>query len=162
MKKFKFRLETVLKVRQRHEEEKKRVVGGLLQEIHEQQYQAVTLSKSLLAEGERLKASYAAGQVDMNWVGHYCRYAHYIHHAIADRVEKVGRIQQNLNQARQALMVAAQQTRILDKLKEKQLDRYEARGHQLEAREQDELGTQGHIRQWLQNHEVASGVVVEG
>jgi len=146
MKKFKFRLEPVLKLRQQQEDAKKRVVGALLQDIYTEQQRALELAAALREEGEELKRQYQSGQVDLEWIGHYFRYAHQVQQAIGQRVNNVTVIQKRLNEARNELVHAARQRRILSKLKEKRRQRYMARLRRLEAIEQDEIGTQRYIR----------------
>ena len=100
MKKFKFRLETLLKLRQQDEDEKKKAVGQLLSEIHEQQREALEMDAQLQQEGDLLKEQYLQGNVDLDWVSHYRGFVTSVQNAINKRIGNVTKIQGNLNLAR--------------------------------------------------------------
>lgn len=142
MKKFKFRLEALLKLRQQTEDEKKRVVGDLVSEINEQQRQALEMDVQLQREGDILKEQYQQGNVDLDWVSHYRGFVMSTQNAIAQRIEKVAQIQGKLSHARHELADAARQKKILEKLKEKKHKRYDADLQRQELLAGDELATQ--------------------
>ncbi|MBN2212149.1 MAG: flagellar export protein FliJ, partial [Sedimentisphaerales bacterium] len=96
---------------------------------------------------------YRSGQVDLDYVGHYFRYAYQVRQAITQHVQNVTSIQKELNVARTELSQAAQRSKILEKLKEKQQYRYDKRLQRLEAVHLDELGMQNHIRRQHNNKE---------
>ena len=146
MKKFRFRLEPLLRLRRQQEEQKKRAVGVLIREISEQQRQALQMATAVRQEGENLKHQYAQGRVDLDWAGHYRRYVSHMQMAINQRIEAVTQIQQRLQLARQELAEAAKNTKVLDKLKEKRRQRYDHELGREETRELDEVAAQGYVR----------------
>lgn len=146
MKKFKFRLEPLLKLRKAHEDEKKRAVGVLLSEIHEQQRQALEMDVQLQQEGDLLKEQYMQDNIDLDWVSHYRRYVSSVQHAINQRIDNVTKIQGSLNHARAELAEAAKQKKILEKLKEKKQKRYHAELRRQESRAEDEMATQVYLK----------------
>ena len=121
-------------------------MGALLTQIHDLQRQALELAEAIKAEGETLKRQYIQGNVDLNWVSHYRRYVTSVQRAIAERIQTVTTIQKKLHQARRELAEAAKQTKILEKLKEKQQKQYEREWQRKENRELDEIGTKVFIR----------------
>jgi len=139
MKKFSFRLEPLLKLRRLHEDEKKRALAVLLDEINEHQRQAVRMADAVTEQSQLLKDRHERGKVDMQWVAHYCRYVSYLQDAIAERIRKIREIQQRVVSARGELAEAAKQTKILEKLKEKRQQRYEFELRRAEGRQQDEI-----------------------
>ncbi len=146
MKKFKFRLETVLQLRQRKEDEKKKVVGELVSKINEQQNQAIEMSRILQQEGQHLKSQHELGQIDLNWMSQYRRYVSHIHQAINHRIENVTQIQNELQHARMDLMHATREKKIIEKLKEKKHKLYKKELNKEQAREQDEVAQQLYLR----------------
>jgi len=141
MKKFKFRLQSILKLRKQQEDHKKRVVGSLLAEIAEQQRQALELSEILKEHGYVLKSQFAQGKVDTNWIAHYQSFAAGTRNAIARRIDNVTQIQKQLSVARTQLTEAAKQTKIVEKLREKQKEDYDYQLKRMETIELDEIGT---------------------
>lgn len=146
MKKFRFRLETVLKLRRLAEDEKKRVVGELLSEIHRRQQEAVELDASASVVGRQLKERNGAGRIDLTWLGNYESYVSHVRGSIAEIIESVVELQQKLTGARQELAEAAKGARIIEKLKEKRKEQYDDHLSRAEAREQDEVATKNFIR----------------
>ena len=146
MKKFKFRLETLLQLRLQQEHKKKSVVGGLLSRINEQQRRAVALQTGLLEEGRKLKEQYLQENVDLDLVGYYYRYATQVGLAIQRRIEWVGQIQNDLSGARGELVEAARARKVLEKLKDRQKGRYDLRLRRLEQVEQDEVAARQSVR----------------
>ena len=146
VKKFNFRLQTLLELRRQEEDQKKRVVGSLLSEINQQQAQALELAGLIRAEGQKYKEQLESGKVDLEWTGHYFRYVNQVQRAIALRVEKVAQVQQQLAAARAELVQAARRTKILDKLRDKQWERYRHELNRLENQETDEVATREYIR----------------
>ena len=147
MKKFKFRLETLLKLREQDEDEKKRAVGQLVSEIHEQQREALEMDAQLQQEGGLLKEKYLQGNVDLDWVSHYRGFVTSVQNAINKRIANVTKIQGKLNLARTELAQAARQKKVLEKLKEKKQKRYDAAVRQQELLVSDEMATQLYLRQ---------------
>ena len=146
MKQFRFRLQPLLRLRKQQEDQKKRAVGALLSQIHDLQRQALELAEAIKAEGDTLKQQYIQGNVDLNWVSHYRRYVTSVQCAIAERIQTATNIQEKLHQARRDLAEAAKQTKILEKLKERQQKQYEREWQRKENRELDEIGTKVFLR----------------
>ncbi|MCH9023340.1 MAG: flagellar FliJ family protein [Planctomycetes bacterium] len=146
MKRFSFRLETLLRLRRQQEQTKKGVVGGLMSRINEQQRRAVALQTGLMEEGRQLKERYLQGNVNLDLVGYYYRYATQVGQAIQRRIEGVGQIQKELMGARGELVEAARTRKVLEKLKERQQGRYDLRLRRLEQVEQDEVAARKTVR----------------
>jgi flagellar FliJ protein len=151
MKKFQYRLQPLLHLRQQVEDEKKRKVGALQTEINDQQNRALKRAARIQQEGEILRRQHESGKIDLEWVSHYRRYVTHTQQAIAQRIAEVARIQKKLNGARLELNEAAKNRRILEKLKEKQQERFEAEIRHRERIEEDEIGT----RMFLHNRVVS-------
>ncbi|MBN1436468.1 MAG: flagellar export protein FliJ [Sedimentisphaerales bacterium] len=139
MKKFEFRLQTLLKLREQVEGQKKRVVAELVQQINQQQQEALELNAAMREQGEILKKQRASGQIDVSWFGNYRSYVTHIQQAIQQRVQNVKEIQKQLMIARHELAEAAKETKVLEKLKQKRRERYDYELQLAEAREQDEI-----------------------
>ena len=146
MKKFKFRLEHLLKLRRQQEDQKKQAVGAVLGQIQQQQQEGLEMAAAIRREGENLKRQYQQGKVDLDWVGHYRLYVTHLHAAINQRIKKVAELQVKLKVVREELVAAAKQTRILEKLREKQKNRHEKQLRRMEADQQDEISTSAFLR----------------
>jgi flagellar protein FliJ len=139
MKKFNFRLQPVLKLREQQEEQKKRAVGVLQNEIAEQQRQALAMAEVVKEQGQILKHNFSQGNVDVNWISYYQGYVSNMQRKIAEKINNVAQVQKKLIKARAELTEAAKQTKIIEKLKEKRKQRYDKQLQRQEMFEQDEL-----------------------
>lgn len=146
MKKFQFKLQPVLDVRQIEEDQKKRIVGELQAKINDLQQQALQLNETIKEHGLQLKQQHAAGQVDLSWVAHYRSYVMHARQLINQRIAEVGQVQKKLVVARGELAEAAKKRKMLEKLKEKRQERYDADVARHEAREMDEIGMNAYQR----------------
>ena len=142
MKKFKFRLETVLKLRQQHEDEKRRVVNDLLERLNAAQEAALEMNQAILTEGQRLKDAQLEGNIDLTWIGHYRTYVSTMQRAIKAKIEEVAAIQKELILARAQLAQAAREKKVLEKLKERRCQAHQAGIDHAAAEQMNEVATQ--------------------
>jgi len=145
MKKFKFRLQPVLKFRQQQEEQKKRVVGSILSQMNKFQNEALEMDKAIQQQRRELK-KYIHQTVDLKWISHYHGYVTNMQRSIGIKINEVKKLQNNLTEARRDLAEAARQTRIIEKLKEKMKNRYLHNLHHREIVQQDEISTNNFLR----------------
>ena len=146
MKPFNFRLEPLLRLRRQTEEQKKRAVADLIARINHQQQQALQLDAELKRQGELLKQKVAQGSVDLQWIAFYRTFVVQTRKAISVHVQRVAGIQQRLTQARAELAHAAQQCKILEKLREKRKQRYQLQQKRVDANMQDEVAANIFLR----------------
>ncbi len=140
-KRYTFRFETLLRLRQQREDEEKRVVASRLREIHrlEQHQQSLLgrieqqtdLTRSLLTceevEVEKLK-------MGRHWMVHLRR-------GVLEAEAELTKHKAMLAHERANLMAVARNRKILSRLKERRRDRYDAEQNRLEQLEQDEMNT---------------------
>ncbi|MBN2063925.1 MAG: flagellar export protein FliJ [Sedimentisphaerales bacterium] len=150
MKKFEFRLETVLRMKRQIEDEKKRVVGELMAQINKQQQEALEINQTIIQQGNVLKAKFQKGEVDTAWIAYYQSFVTDMRREIARKIASVTEIQKKLTLARQELANAAKETKTLEKLKERQLKEYTHHIESVEKKELDEIGTQMFMRNNLE------------
>lgn len=139
MKKFRFRLEPILNLRKIQEDQKKREVGTLLAEISRQQNEALALAELIRQQGGIMKQQFITGSVDVNWIASYQGYVSSTQRQIAGKIENVNQIQKKLISARGELAKAAQQTKIMEKLRQKKKDRFDYQLRRQENEQADEL-----------------------
>lgn len=141
MRKFKFRLESVLQLRKQQEDQKKREVGLLQGQINELQMQIMDMNRRVKDAAGQLKKQFATGNVDLEWVSRYHGFALAVERGIQYRLAKIGQIQKQLKDARVELAKASQQKKIVEKLRQKQQSQYDSQLRRAEARQEDEIGT---------------------
>jgi len=95
-----------------------------------------------ISEQSQVLQQHIQGAVDIDWITYYHGYVANLQRSIAEKINEVAKVQQKLIQARRELTEAARQTRILEKLKEKLMERHDRQLKKMEAREIDEIGNQ--------------------
>lgn len=146
MKKFKFRMETILKIKKQKEEEKRRIVGQLVAEKNEYERQAIEMSSALRLEGQKIKDQYQKNEVDLDEVSSYQKYVMQVHQGIQVRMFKVTEVQKKLSIARQEFAVIAKEAKVLEKLKENKLSSYQTELRRLERIEEDDIAAKVYLR----------------
>ena len=131
-----------MKLKKRAEDEKKRIVGELTAKINTQQQQALDINQTILRQGEELKNMFQQGNVDTSWIAYYQGYVTDMRQEIARKIQSVTETQKELINARYELAKAAQETKTLEKLKEKQYKKYKEELEKLEKKELDEIANQ--------------------
>jgi flagellar FliJ protein len=150
MRKFKFKLETVLRVKQRIEEERKQQ----LQQTELARLAAIRQLDERRGELEETIRQYEENsrrKFDRVLAYYYNQYTMWLDQKIKEARIHLDYCEREVVKARQRLLEAAKERKILDKLKEKAFRQYK----EVELREEviflDELGTERFVRQIRDN-----------
>lgn len=145
MKKFSFSLQTVLELKRRREE-------ALLEELGRCQ-RAVAEAEAALASlrGERRRvqrelARLLTGQVVVTRVREARDYLVGLDGETARQVERVRRRREEVDDCRRRVVVAAQERKVLERLRDRQWDAYLEAFSRQEQAFLDEIATQGYAR----------------
>lgn len=147
MKKFKFKLETVLKVRTRLEDLRKRELRQAELRLEE----ALRQLKRRQAEIAETTAMYQENlqkqRLDLNLATYYHNYLTKLNQLLAEDYVRIERCNEDLAKARQNLIEAIKEKKIVEKLKEKAYEEYKSAELKQETEFLDELGTTRFIHQ---------------
>ena len=138
-KRFTFRFDTLLKIRRQREDEHKRIVADRLTEIARVQQEIDGLQRQITDELQAVRDGQSPGTIDMQKIVRHRHWLGRLHKSILDSQARQGYLEGQLVQERAALAEAAKQRRILEKLKEHQLERYRIEQNRQETREADDL-----------------------
>jgi|SRR5436190_998350 len=147
MPRFKFQLEGVLQHRKNIEEEKQRalaIVLAQLQQLKNDLADLDRLSRGALAD---LRENRLIGSLDMSFLAAHRRFTGSVQRKALAIVQKMALVQREIDQARAALAEAAKQRKIIEKLRERQLERWQDQQHRQELDELDDIGMQLAFRQ---------------
>ncbi|HOJ77337.1 MAG TPA: flagellar export protein FliJ [Bacillota bacterium] len=147
MKKFKFKLETVLKVRTRLEDLRKRELRQAELRLEE----ALRQLKRRQAEIAETTAMYQENlqkqRLDLNLATYYHNYLNKLNQLLVEDYARIDRCNEDLAKARQNLIEATKEKKIVEKLKEKAYEEYKSAELKQETEFLDELGTTRFIHQ---------------
>ena len=144
--KFKFRLETVRRVRQLEFEEKQRVVADRLRRIGSEQAIIAALEQERASMNEETRRLLSGGHVNVGGVSRYRVRVGYLRNQILDAENRISEHERALVMERAAMVKASVAVKAIEKLKERQLAAYELQLKRLETVEQDETAQQMHRR----------------
>ena len=142
MAKFTFNLEVVLRQRQRAEHERQRELAAAQSEMTRLQAELKALNDALRASSAEMKAGHLTGTLDVNYLAAHRRYTVAMQRAGHVLVQDMARQQRKVDEAQRLLTEAAKERKVLEKLKERQRDRWAAELQRKELAELDEVGMQ--------------------
>ena len=138
---FKFRLATVLKLRKQREDEEKRAVADRLREVQKARRRRGSLEEQINFEIESMRSTVGVGVIE---TGRIARHRHWLSHLNRQALETDGEIrtlQAKLAMGRGKLAEAAKQCKVLEKLRERQLDRHRRALAKQDQQDTDEIAT---------------------
>lgn len=139
---FRFNLEGVLRHRKHIEQQHQRAVGELLAQMTAMQAEMQALNDTVSDSTEQLRTSHLTGSIDLGYLTAHRRFMLATRAKAADLLQRMARLQQQIDQARQRLAEAAKQRKIIEKLKEKQFERWRDDLQRKELANLDEVGMQ--------------------
>jgi flagellar FliJ protein len=157
MARFVFSLESVLRHRKHAEQERMRELAVCQAEMTRLQNELKALNDGLQANAAEMKANHLTGPLDVAYLAAHRRYT------VAEQrkghllVQEMARQQRKVDEAQRQLAEAAKERKVIEKLRERQLERWKNDVARREQAEADEVGAQFGYRQQVQSAE-ADGV----
>jgi flagellar FliJ protein len=139
MAQFTFSFAGVLRHREHVEQECQRAVAGVQQRMREAQDALRELDQSMQGNIADVRNNRLVGRLDMGFLAAHRRYIASVQRKGTTMAQKMALIQRELDTARAALSEAAKQRKILEKLREKQLQRWTMEKDRKESAELDEI-----------------------
>ena len=140
MKKFRFNLQALLTHRQRIQEHHQKIVASRLRELTREEALLQQLDSELLGSNDDMRDNRLRGRLNMTFVAAHRRYVSAIQQRITGQMGRISEIRQRLEMERMALMKASQQTRVLERLRERTHEEYAKRLRRVEETEANEIG----------------------
>ncbi len=141
MKKFKYRLEQLLKLKAYREKEEQKVHAAALKKVYVQENSLVNINSDRTDNQKSLR-NFQLGNLDLSLLSGYSRYF-----VKLKKDEFIGRemlkvFKKDTEEKRLKLLEATKQRKIYDKLKEKHHEKYTHELEQVTQKEQDEIAVQ--------------------
>ena len=147
MAKFSFNLEPVLRHRLLAEQERQRDLAVVQAELTRLQGELKALNDAMRAEAEDMKANRLIGSVDVTYLAAHRRYTAASQRKGMLLVQEMAKQQRKVDEAQKLLAEAAKERKVLEKLKERQRERWAQEVQRKELAELDEAGMQLSYRQ---------------
>lgn len=140
MAKFVFHLEAVLRQRETVEKQARRELAARLRNLESLKAELAHLDQSLREATEHLRANHLTGPLDMSYIQAHRRFAGSVQRQGMQLAQKIALAQREFEAARMSLAEAAKARKIMEKLRERQWQRWKAQLDARDARESDEIG----------------------
>jgi len=144
-KRFTFRFATLLKIRQQREDHHKRIVAQRLRQIAGVREQLASLDRQIRAEIEAIRRGQEPGTIDLQQAIRHRSWLTHLHKSTLEAQAHLQFLEARLAQERATLAEAAKQRRILEKLKERQWERYRQEQARIETNQSDDLTTTRYV-----------------
>lgn len=142
MAKFVFKLEGVLRQRTFVERERQRALAVVRQQMSDLQESLRRLNGSVQATNDDVRANRLTGTLDLNFLAAHRRYLVAVQRQGMELAQRMALVQRQVDEAQQALAEAAMQRKVIEKLREKQLERWKAEQARKEMEALDEVAMQ--------------------
>lgn len=144
-KRFRFRLEPILKLRRHREDACKRVVAGTLREIAKLQRERARTDDQIAQQVDRMRDGTLVGRLNITDVS---RHRYWLTHLQRQALEIDGRVrtlEARLAQERTELADSARQKKVLTTLSDRQRQRHDLAIARAERKEADEIATGAYL-----------------
>lgn len=162
MPRFVFRLESVLRQRKRAEQEAQRELAHRQATLVSLQNDLQALDDALRAASEDMRNNHLTGALDMNFLAAHRRFVNAMQRQGMNLVQKVAAAQRSVDDARALLAEAAKKRKVIEKLREKQLARWNEEQGRKETAAMDEIGSQIGYSNLIELAESAGPAATEG
>jgi flagellar FliJ protein len=142
MPRFIFPFEALLKHRTRVEQERMRELAVAQGEMARLQQELRALNDALRAGAQDMKANHLTGPIDVAYLAAHRRYSVAMQRKGQTLVQDMARQQKKVEDAQRLLAEAAKERKVIEKLRERQLERWNAEVARREQADADEVGAQ--------------------
>lgn len=150
MAKFDFKLEGVLQHRKNVERERQRELAIAQAQLTQMEKQLRELDQDVQQASGDLRQNRLVGRLDLNFLAAHRRFVAAMQKKGMTLVQRMAVAQKQVDEARKALVQAAIQRKAIEKLREKQHQRWQDDHNRNQAEEIDEIGMQLTCRRFLE------------
>jgi flagellar FliJ protein len=142
MPKFVFQLDAVLRHRKMIEEQRMRELGAAQAEMAKMEAELRSMDETTRGVTDDLRDNRLTGKLDMAFLAAHRRYVLAMQRKAMELAQRMAQQQQVVDAARRALAEAAKQRKIMDKLKERQQERWKTEQSRKESEQLAEVNMQ--------------------
>lgn len=151
MRKFKFRLESVLEFRKRKEDQRKKELGLLKQFLQKEQLFLKELEVKMIESQNKMQAQ-QHGTLNMESIMNYYYYLTNVKEKILNQIALIEELIARIEQKREDLITASKERKIMEKLKDNQYKEFRDMLEKWEAKAIDEMATNLYTHKTTKSH----------
>ena len=137
---FKFRLDPLLRIRKHAEEERKGALAQVQGKLNEQTNRARRYDEMISQEHHTLRDGLLVGTLDPRRLAHHRRYVNSMMRGLVQTLCERAGTQKEADKARQVLIEAVKQRKVLEKLRERRQADWRGQQDRIERAALDEMG----------------------
>jgi len=145
-RRFRFKLEALLRVRELHEQQAKRKLGAKLVEIARLDALDVSTRREIAVQHDALRAAQRTDALDPSELTRRRAWVAFLRRTLSERAAARTGMDAEARLLREQVRAARVQTRTLERLRERRASEHARREAVLEQRDADELARQLHLR----------------
>lgn len=142
MARFIFNLEAVLAQRKHVEQQRQRELAIVQAQMTALQNELKAMNDSMKTAADELRAHHLTGELDLSFLAAHRRFTIAMQRKAVTLAQRIALVQRQVDEARAVLSEAAKQRKAIEKLREKQFERWRSERSRKELAEMDEIGMQ--------------------
>jgi flagellar protein FliJ len=142
MARFVFKLDAVLRHRKMIEEQRQRELGAVQTVLAEMQAQLRAIDETTKGVSDDVRNNRLTGKLDMTFIAAHRRYVMAMQRKAVEIAQRMAAQQQLVDAARKNLAEAAKQRKIIEKLRERQHERWKSEQSRKEQEQLNEVNMQ--------------------
>jgi len=146
MPRFVFKLKAVLRQRRHVERQRQRDLAIVQGEMAKLDGELRAITAEVKAAEVDVRQNHLVGRLDLNFIAAHRRYVIAMERRGMNVVQRMAQVQKQVEAAQRALAAAAIQRKTIEKLRERQWERWKADWEAKEAAQTDEIGMQLYYR----------------
>jgi len=139
---FKFQLHALLRHRKNQEQEKQRALMDVQKQFLDLQTELRQMNDSVTQVSRDVRDNKMVGALDLAYLAAHRRYSVAMQRKAMTLVQRMALVQKRVEEAQKDLGAAAVQRKIVEKLRDKQFERWKAELDKKDVAEMDEIGMQ--------------------
>ncbi|MBI2252365.1 MAG: flagellar export protein FliJ [Armatimonadetes bacterium] len=145
-KKFKFKLQSILELKQKKEDEEKERLGKLFSKLNQAKIELENLKNKEIQAKTELKSKQISGGMDVEELKRYHYHINKLNNAVINQKIKIKEINIEIDKQREILLICAKEKKTYEKLKEKYHQKFIEELDEEERKFIDELATMRYFR----------------
>jgi flagellar FliJ protein len=154
MARFVFKLEGVLRQRKTAEQQKQRDLANIQARMAVLQAELRAMDLSVQTATEDVRRNRLTGPLDLSFLAAHRRYSFAMQRKAMELAQKMAVVQRDVDAARTRLAEAAKQRKVIEKLRERQMERWREEASKRELAELEEVGLQMSYRRDAEDSEL--------
>ena len=145
-KRFTFRLQTLLELREQEQRQQQRQLAAILDQHQACQASIRSNQQRIVAENQVLRKKELTGALNLHYLAAHRRFLGNLQRRIYEELQNLVGIELQAQRARQQLLGASRKKRVLEKLKQRRVRSYQQAVNRAEIQAADELSLQQYAR----------------